>query len=158
MKIFIRLIILTSVIACLLSCTNTSTGDRFYTEKGEWDSGRIPFIKPYEAIITSKELGWGMNLDGKDGDTGFFNIKKANVAGGIIFIYSVNSIFHGLDVKQSWHIIIPGKHLEKGFAGYHEYREYLNALGIKSEPILYDIEHIANYYEGHDTIDWKAIK
>lgn len=158
MNIFSRLILVTFVITCLLSCTNTSAGDEFYTKKGEWDSGRIPFIKPYEAIITSKEFGWGMNLDGKDGDTGFFNIKKANVVDGIILIYSINSIFHGVNVKQSWHIIIPGKHIEKGFTSYKEYRDYLNALGIKSEPILYSIEHIAKYYEDHDTINWKAIK
>lgn len=99
-----------------------------------------------------------MNLDGKDGDTGFFNIKKANVVGGVMLIYSINSIFHGVDIKQSWHIIIPGKHIEKGFVSYQEYRDYLNVLGIKSEPILYNIEHIANYYDDHDTIDWKAIK
>jgi hypothetical protein len=157
MKIFKSLIILT-VITCLLACTDTSTIDKFYTEKGEWDSARLPFIKPYEAVITNKDFGWSMNLDGKDGDTGFFNIKKANIVDGIILIYSINSIFHGVDVKQSWHIIIPKKHIEKGFASYQEYRDYLNALGIKSEPILYDIEHIANYYEDHDTINWKVIK
>ena len=157
MKIFKSLSILT-VITCLLSCTGNSTVDKFYTEKGEWDSARLPFIKPYEAVIMNKDFGWGMNLDGKDGDTGFFNIKKANVVDGIILIYSVNSIFHGVDVKQSWHIIIPKKHIEKGFEIYQEYRNYLNSLDIKSEPILYDIEHVANYYEDHDTIDWKAIK
>ena len=39
-------------------CKQTSEQkiDEFYTEKGEWDSARIPFIKPYEAIILTS--GW----------------------------------------------------------------------------------------------------
>jgi hypothetical protein len=140
-KILIFLIILSFVASCIISCKNKADKDvdEFYTTKGEWDAGRIPFLKPYEAINATKESGWSMNLEGKDLDTGFPNIKKANVVNGIILLYSTNTILHGIDVKQSWHVIIPGKHIEKGFASHQEYFDYLKKIGIRIEPHLYDI-------------------
>lgn len=142
---------------CLTSCRESKNVDRFYVEKGEWDTGRIPLIKPYEAMITSKDFGWGMNLDGKDGDTGFFNIKKVNVVNGIILVYNTNSILHGVDVKQSWHIIIPKKHIEKGFGNYTEYIDYLKEWGIETAPQLHNIDSIADYFEHHDMMNWQEI-
>lgn len=150
------LIILT-LVSCAHAPNKTSNIDPFYTEKGEWDSARLPFIKPYEAVIVNKEFGWFMNLKGFDGDTGFPNIKKANVINGVILLYSTNSILHGIDAKQSWHVIIPGKNIEKGFGSHQEYLNYLNTLRIRVDPRLYNIESIAKYYENHDTIAWKSI-
>ena len=89
--------------------------DEFYTEKGEWDSARIPFLKPYEAVLVNKEMGWFMNLKGDNGDSGINNIKKATVVNGVILVYSVNSIFNGIDVKQTWRVIVPSKDIERGF-------------------------------------------
>ncbi|MEN0056874.1 MAG: hypothetical protein AAGC65_24560 [Mucilaginibacter sp.] len=154
-------IFLSSLILLVCSCLHSShknpNTDTFYTEKGEWDSARLPFVKPYEAVIISKDLGWSMNLKGLDGDTGFQNIKKANVVNGVILLYGINSILHGVDVKQSWHIIIPAKQIEKGFANHQGYIDYLKNMGVKVEPELHNIDLIANYFEDHDTIDWKAI-
>lgn len=102
-------------------------------------------------------MGWFMNLVGVDGDAGFQNIKKANVVDSIIFVYSVNSILHGVDIKESWHIIIPGKHVEKGFSDHQAYVGFLNKLGIQKELKLYDIEEIEHYFENHETINWNAL-
>jgi len=158
--ISILLIISLSILSA--SCWRTSDKkvnvDKFYTQKGEWDSGRIPLIKPYEAVITSKEFGWFINLDGKDGDTGLPNISKVAVKRGVIYLYNINTILHGIDVKQSWHVIIPDKQIEKGFATHQEYSEYLSNIGIKEEPQLYDIKSVADYFENHDVIDWNVIK
>jgi hypothetical protein len=85
MKItFLFLLIILSLFSCTRVSHKQSNVDKFYTDKGEWDSARLPFIKPYEAVIVTEESGWGMNLDGIDGDTGFFNIKKANIIRGVI--------------------------------------------------------------------------
>ncbi len=158
----IRFLMSSSLIMFFISCSHDTSkkveGNKFYTEKGEWDSARIPFIKPYEAILLDKESGWFMNLKGDDGDSGFNNIKKATVANNLILAYSVNSIFNGVDIKETWRIIIPSKGIEKAFDNYPGYLNYLNKLGITSEPKLIDIEKIAAYYASHDMIDWQAIE
>jgi hypothetical protein len=73
----------------LFSCSNNQNKglevDEFYTEKGEWDSTRLPLLKPYEAVITSKEDGWFINLQGRDGDSGLPHIQKVLVSNGVIF-------------------------------------------------------------------------
>ncbi|WP_146166539.1 hypothetical protein ABZR88_09495 [Mucilaginibacter yixingensis] len=146
------------LLACSCHSKNSTKVDKFYTDKGEWDSARLPLIKPYEAIIVSKESGWSVNLDGLDGDTGFQNTDKVNVLNGVILLHSVNSILHGVDsIKETWHIIVPAKHLEKGFATHADYSNYIKQLGIKQEPKLHDINLVAAYYEDHDIINWNAI-
>ena len=158
MKItFLFLLIILSLFSCTRVSHKQSNVDKFYTDKGEWDSARLPFIKPYEAVIVTEESGWGMNLDGIDGDTGFFNIKRANIIRGVILVYYTNSLLHGNYVKEGWYVIIPGKKIEKGFSTHKEYLKYLESIHITTEPILHDIESISNYYEYHDTIDWKNI-
>jgi len=154
-------ILMISTICLLISCFHSSekisNPSDFYSRKAGWDAARIPFLKPYEAFKASKEMGWFMNLDGVDGDSGFQNIKKANVMDSIIFVYSVNSILHGVDIKESWHVIIPSKHIEKGFSDHQAYLDFLNKLDIQKEPRLYDIDEIAHYFENHETIDWSAL-
>lgn len=154
-----KIIILCFVVSFFQACNNKNDSvDTFYTEKGGWDNGRIPLLKPYEAIIDNKELGWGIGLEGLDGDTGFGNIKSVNVIDSVILIYSENSILHGIDVKQSWHVIIPSKRIEKGFSKKLDYTNYLNELGLAQEPKLYDIEIVAGYFDKYDDIDWKKIE
>lgn len=148
---------------CLLTffqaCADkNSKVDSFYTEKGGWDNGRIPLLKPYEAIMDNKKLGWGIGLDGADGDTGFGNIKSVNVVDSVILIYSKNSILHGIEVKQSWHVIVPSKGIEKGFDKHQDYTNYLNKLGFNQEPKLYNIENVASYFDKHDIVDWQKIE
>lgn len=144
--------------SCLHRQNEHSNIDNFYKEKGEWDSGRIPLIKPYEAVITSKELGWFINLEGRDGDTGLPNINKVTVSQGIIFLYNTKTVLHGVEVKEAWHVIIPNKQIEKGFATYKEYVKYLNQLGIKVEPKLHDINLVAQYFENHDLMNWNEVE
>jgi len=143
--------------SCFHISEKASNTDDFYSRKSGWDPARIPFLKPYEAVKVGAPRSWFLNLDGADGDTGFQNIKKAVVVDSVIFIYSTNSILHGIDIKETWHIIVPVKHIEKGFSDHRDYVNYLNKLGIQKEPHLYDIEAIADYFENHDTIDWNAI-
>lgn len=148
------------IFSIVLSCKNQSNKniDPFYTEMGEWDSARIPLLKPYEAVIVNKKHGWIINLEGFDGDTGFQNVKKANVIDSTILVYSTNTILHGIDVREAWHIIIPSKNIEKGFGSHQEYSKYLRSIGFKGEPKLHDIDAVAEYYERHEIIDWKAIQ
>ncbi|WDF55238.1 hypothetical protein [Mucilaginibacter sp. KACC 22063] len=148
--LFILSLILTS---CLQYSNKQSTTDSFYTEKGEWDSARIPLLKPYEAILTSKEFGWCVNLFG-NGDTGLPNTVKVAVKDDAIFLYNINTILDGKDEKQSWHIIIPSKRLEKGFSKYQDYKKYLNKLNIREEPKLFNIELVASYFDDHQVMSW----
>ncbi|MES2111022.1 MAG: hypothetical protein V4577_19855 [Bacteroidota bacterium] len=144
-------------VGCFHASKQTSNTDDFYSKKGGWDPARIPFLKPYEAVKVGAPKSWFMNLDGVDGDTGFQNIKRAAVADSIIFVYSTNSVFQGIDTRETWHVIVPGKHIEKGFSSYRDYIGFLNKLGIQKEPHLYNIDSIADYFENHETIDWNAI-
>jgi hypothetical protein len=153
-------VIMLFIFCAVLSCKNNENKniDPFYTEMGEWDSARIPLLKPYEAVIVTKEHGWIINLEGFDGDTGFSNVKKANVIDSNILVYAVNTYLHGSDnIKEAWYVIIPTKHIEKGFGKHQEYLDYLNTIGFKNEPKLHDIDAVAEYYEHHEIIDWKAI-
>ncbi|MBS7563637.1 hypothetical protein KHS38_04400 [Mucilaginibacter sp. Bleaf8] len=148
-------------IAMLAIACNTKKNknlDSFYTDGGEWDSARIPFIKPYEAIKSDDRYGWIMNLEGIDGDTGILNIQMAGIVNGTILLYSTNTILHGNDVKEAWYVIIPKQHLEKGFGSYRAYLSYLRALGFKNTPKLHNIRTIASYFDDHETIDWNRIE
>lgn len=158
MKIFkIFAICIVFIAACTNKDNKGRDADSFYKEKGGWDAGRIPLIKPYEAIITNKNVGWGMGLEGLDGDTGFTNIKNINVIDGMILVYSVNSILHGIDTKETWHIIVPNKGIEKGFSNHQDYLNYLNKLGVTSEPNLINIDKVAKFFDKYDRVDWEAI-
>ncbi|MEO3407135.1 hypothetical protein AAFN85_24675 [Mucilaginibacter sp. CAU 1740] len=157
-----KCVLLYSLLIGLLLCCSCGSNkkaavDDFYTEKGEWDSARLPLVKPYEAIIVNKEAGWGMNLVGVDGDTGFFHIKKATVVNGVILVYYENDLLHGETVWKAWYVVIPAKKIEKGFSTHKQYTDYLDSIHIPKETPLHDIEAIADYYEYHDTIDWKEI-
>ncbi len=159
MKIFRILILCTICIsgACIEKRNKGTDDDSFYKEKGDWDTGRISLIKPYEAIISNKEEGWGIGLEGIDGDTGFGNIRSINIVDGMILIYSVNSILHGIDKPETWHIIIPKKQVEKGFDKHQDYLNYLVQLGINKEPKLHDIEMVAAYFDQNNVIEWNNI-
>lgn len=129
--------------------------DEFYTEKGEWDSARIPFIKPYEALIFGKKDGWGMNLiPMEDGNSMLSHIRKATVLNGFILIHTGSTQLIGVEVKQSWWVISPSLKIEKGFSDHQQYWVYLQTLGFKKEPRLHDMEIIASYYEYHETMVW----
>ena len=72
-KVFGLLLLLTTLSACRQDSTDV---DEFYTEKGEWDSARIPFIQPYEAVIFGKNDGWGMALHSLEGGVQWLIISE----------------------------------------------------------------------------------
>ncbi|MGJ1436318.1 hypothetical protein [Sphingobacterium siyangense] len=137
-------------------CRQTSNQkvDEFYTQKGEWDSARIPFIKPYEAIIFNKLDGWGMNIIE---DSMLTDIKEATVDNGFILVHTGKTVMLGVEVNESWWIISPSNKIEKGFTDYRQYLAYLKKVGFKNEPKLHAMNIIANYYDDHDTMDWNVL-
>lgn len=153
---FLRVFGLTLLLAHLLGCRQTSDqkNDEFYTQKGEWDSARIPFIKPYEAIIFNKSDGWGMNIIE---DSMLADIKEATVDNGFILVHTGKTVMQGVEVNESWWIISPSNKIEKGFTDHRQYLDYLKKVGFKNEPKLHGMDVIANYYEDHDIMDWSAL-
>lgn len=152
-KAFGFLLVFISLSACRQD--NKHKVDEFYTEKGEWDSVRIPFIKPYEAIIVDEKHSWVMNLKVLDGGTSsFYNIKKATVENGFILAYTGRTLMMSVEIKESWWVISPSRKIEKGFSDQQQYWTYLKTLGFKKEPRLHRMKVIASYYENHDTMVW----
>jgi hypothetical protein len=155
-KVFGLLLLLTLFSACTED--SKSKVDEFYTEKGEWDSARIPFIKPYEAVIFGKKDGWGMALMALEGgDSMVGHIRKATVLNGFVLVHTGSTLLIGVEVKESWWVVSPSHKIEKGFSNHQLYWDYLKTLGFKKEPRLHDMEVIASYYENHDTMDWNEL-
>lgn len=100
LRVFGLLLLLTSLSACKQQSKHKV--DKFYTEKGEWDFARIPFIKPYEAVKVDEKYGWGMNLIVVDGgDSSFTNIKNATVQNGFILAHTESTLLIGVEIKES---------------------------------------------------------
>jgi len=155
-KVFILLLALASLSACRQD--SKPKVDEFYTEKGEWDSARIPFTKPYEAIIVGEKYGWSMNLIAmEDGNSMLSHIRKATVLNGFVLVHTGSTLLMGVEVKESWWVVSPSHKIEKGFSNHQQYWDYLKTLGFKKEPRLHDMEIIASYYENHDTMDWNEL-
>jgi len=155
-KVFGLLLLLVSLSAC--SQNSKHKVDDFYTEHGEWDSARIPLIKPYEAVIVNEENGWVMNLEAlKGGDSMLSHIRKATVLNGFILVYTGSTLMMGVEIKESWWVVSPHRKIEKGFSDEKQYWAYLKTLGLKKNPRLHDIKVIASYYEDHSMIDWNAL-
>src|SRR5256885_4935313 len=88
--------------------------DKFSSEKySSWDALRIPLIKPYEMLKLNGSNEWSMNL--VEIPASVSNIKEINVLQNIIIIYSGETYCNNTKVQEAWFIIIPSKHLEKGF-------------------------------------------
>ncbi len=148
---------LTPLSAC--KQTNKPKVDEFYSEHGEWDSVRIPFIKPYEALIVNKKYGWCMNLVlFQEGNTMLSHIRSVYIYNDFIFVHTGSTQMTNENVKESWWIISPSRKLEKGFRNHQAYLNYLKILGFKKEPRLHSMDTIAAYYEGHEVMDWDALK
>lgn len=155
-KVFGFLLLLISLSACRQDSRHKV--DEFYTEKGEWDSARIPFIKPYEAIILGKKYGWCMNLMALNGgDSMIGHIRKATVVNGFILAHTGSTLLIGVEIKESWWVVSPSRKIEKGFSDHQQYWTYLKTLGFKKEPRLHDMKVIVSYYEDHDTMDWNTL-
>ena len=155
-KVFRLFLLFASLSAC--SENSKHKVDGFYTEHGEWDSARIPFIKPYEGVIVNEENGWVMNLKAlKGGDSMLSHIRKATVFNGFILVHTGSTLMMGVEIKESWWVVSPSRKIEEGFSDEKQYWDYLKMLGFKKKPRLHDIRVIASYYEDHDTMDWDAL-
>jgi len=154
-KVFGLLMLLTPLFACRQNSTNKV--DEIYTEKGEWDSARIPFIKPYEAVIFGKKEGWGMSLHSFEGEGSMIsNIREATVVNGFVLVHTDSTLLNGIEIKQSCWVVSPSRKIEKGFSDHHEFWTSLKTLGFDEEPRLHDIEVIAWFYEDH--VPWTGMK
>jgi hypothetical protein len=153
-----------SIVVILISLTIFSCGnkkqnvDEYYTDHGDWDSVRFPIVKPYEAICLNGSHDWIVQTL-QDSESFFSapSTRKMNVVNKVIFLYATNTLLDGQKAKEAWFILIPGKHLEKGFATHREYVNYLRSIGVDNEPKLYDMDQVSQYFGSHDTIDWKHI-
>lgn len=132
--------------------------DPYYTDHGDWDDVRFPLIKPYEALCLNGVDNWSVQLTA-DAD-GLFSApgtKQVNIVDGVILLHSTKTILNFADAKEAWFILVPAKHIQKGFAMHAKYLSYLHSLGMKNEPELYDINKVSKYFGDHDEIDWKHI-
>ncbi|MEO7211170.1 hypothetical protein [Mucilaginibacter sp.] len=158
MKYSIRLFVFLCILFIQFACKhNYSHVDRFYTEKGDGDMGRLPLIKPYEVLSTTTDMGWCIALKGKYSGIGFCNVKKVTVLDTVILLYTGNTILYNRNVKQSWHVIIPKNDFDKGFDNHTDYLNFLTSMAIKPEPNLYNIDLVASYFDEYEFIDWKKI-
>lgn len=158
MKRYNRYIILALFFLCSCSDNVKISTDDFYTRGGGLDYVRIPFIKPYEALLLNGNLEWEMNLKYEMAASSVSNIKKVNIVQNLILLYSNNTYLNGNKVKEAWFVIIPHQHIEKGFIDHIDYVKYLNGRGILKEPKLYSVSDIRDYFDSHHLINWEALK
>jgi hypothetical protein len=158
---FLHLVFLTAFVGVMLaSCDHSKKPkDSYYTDHGDWDDVRFPLIKPYEAICLNGSKDWYVQLT--QGSEGLFSApgtKEIAIVDSVIFLHSTNTILNYTDAKEAWFILIPKKHIEKGFAGFFEYQDYLHSLGFEHEPKLYPMDKVSQYFGDHDIIDWRNVE
>lgn len=139
-KLPIMLIILLLItVACEKSTTHV---DKFYNDSGNWDSLRLPLIKPYYLAYIAKRTGWVMPLlsNKPSGDMYYYynlhGIEKISVTDGLIMIYTPY-VEEGLDTSKGdkiyhWFVISPEKNsLEIGFENEDDFLEFIKGFGIQ---------------------------
>lgn len=127
--------------------------DEFYSKKNSsWDASRIPLIKPYEMLELNGSDEWIMNLVETPGSVS--NIKEINVLQNVIFIHSGETYCNNKKVQEAWFIIIPEKHIERGFEKKEDYDKYLSSLQL-NEPKLYNVEKASEDFNKRKGIDWQ---
>jgi hypothetical protein len=143
-----------------VSCNAPTKEERereFYTDKGSFDMGRIPLIKPFE-VVTTEHSNW--ILQATDDTTGYFTVdgvKEVRVVNQFILVHSLNTTLNGARAKEGWFVIIPKTHFSKGFATHQEYLDLLHYEGFSEEPALYKINTVFEYFDKHDTITWGSV-
>jgi hypothetical protein len=146
-----KLVLSVILIINLLSCRND-----FSSRRGGLDYIRLPFIKPYEALLTNGRKQWQMNLFNSALNSSVVNIKTVYVENGAILLYSEKTYLDGQDANQAWFVVVPAKHVEKGFSNENDFAEYLKSIGIRGKPILIDINKLSDYFNDHYPINWKT--
>jgi hypothetical protein len=147
----------------MLSCSSPnnkhSKVDEFYTDKGDFDMGRIPLIKPYEATTPATgNPNWIVaSIDTNSVPVTMDGTKEVRVANNMILLHCVNTTLNYQPVKEAWFVIIPRKQIIKSFETHMGYQDYLNSQGFKKEPKLYAIGRVFRYFDNNDYINWEDI-
>ncbi len=154
---FTTLVIL--IAAFTVSCHEVDKpNDPYFTDHGDWDDVRFPIIKPYEAICLNGTNTWFVQIiTGADGFFSAPGTKEIAVVNQMIFLHSVNTVLNFAEATEAWFVLIPSKHIEKGFATHFSYQDYLHSLGISQEPKLYPMDRVSRHFGEHDAIDWQHI-
>lgn len=159
-----KTILLLLVSLCFVSCNGLvdkkQNGDSFYTDKGDFDMGRFPLIKPWEATVPSPgHNDWIVaSIDTNDMPFTVLGSKQIRVVDSIIFIHAIETIINFQDAKEGWFIIIPKHHLAKAFTTHQAYASYVDSLKLKREPELYNPDNVFTYFDKHNYINWRKIQ
>ncbi|SEA63447.1 hypothetical protein SAMN05192529_1365 [Arachidicoccus rhizosphaerae] len=142
--------------ACWGKENHTQNKDPFYlSTMASWDAIRVPLIKPYEILQLNGEKQWILGL--KVLPMGIGNIKEVNVLHNMIFIHSGKTssidIQNNVEWNEGWFIIIPHKHIEKGFGNKTDYDKFLLSQKIDI-PKLYDINKVYAKFIKKGEIGW----
>lgn len=170
MKTNMRFLVLATMLYWLASCNflgkRETKGneelrqDAFYTDRGGFGTFlRVPLIKPY--VVNKVSQGeWNIELQTPQLlELSIHNVQKVNVMDSIINVYAKGNVSLRGELKQEvWFVIIPGKQLEQGFEKRDDYVAYLQSLGIKEAPELYDIEEVYAKFEKDKKINWQTFK
>ena len=156
MRFLVSIVYTYFFMSLLFGCKNANknkTEDKFYTNKSSsWDASRIPLIKPYEMIKLNGINEWDMNLVEVPGSVS--NIKEINVIQNTIAIHAGETYCNNTKVQEAWFVIIPEKHIEKGFEKKEDFDKYFSSLQI-NEPKLYNVDKISADYNKSRKIDWQ---
>jgi hypothetical protein len=157
MKVFVFSVLL--FIACACNAPNSkSSSDDFYLNKGGFDIGRIPLIKPYEATTPSTLPNWIVaSVDTNSVPLTIPGTKEIRVLDSLIFVHSINTTLNYQSIKEAWFVIIPKKKLVKGFETHKKYLDFIKGLGLKKEPKLINIGRVFNIFDQNDTLNWNKI-
>jgi len=89
---------------CIIACNEPSKGlkqDYFYTDKGSFDMGRIPLIKPYEATTSATIVNWIVeSTDTTSISLTIPGTKGITVVKGMIFLHATNTILNYQLIKE----------------------------------------------------------
>jgi hypothetical protein len=150
MKNLLLFFFLTNVLwGCINPANHNADNDNFYTDKGSWDAVRIPLIKPYELLRLNGNSEWTMNLDAPSSVT---NIKEINIVGDVIVIHSGQTYCNNVEVSEAWFVVVPNKHIEKGFDNKLAFNKYLLSLGHKAG--FQNVEKVFQIFNRRGKIDW----
>jgi hypothetical protein len=133
--VYIGLFLLVS--AC--SIVRLPGNDPFYSSSGDWDSIRVPLIKPYEAISIGS--GWNIQLHISPFDKEIYwyinlsKVEKIAVENNVIMVYTR----HKQDVVEEagqkvlyWFVIIPAEKIETGFDNEDDFLRYVREFNINN--------------------------
>jgi len=123
----------------MAGCNNRRyySADPFYSSTGEWDSIRIPLIKPYEAVSIQGSDSWYINLLELQ-KTGILyisvpDIQKIAVMNDVILAYTSYEPDHSENMGDRvlyWFVIIPSMKIETGFNNEGNFLKYIQEHGI----------------------------